>query len=450
MPASRPACLVRVPMPMASNRGGGTRDIGAPMPSSLHQTALGQQQVDESEEASTDRVLEKVVTCLAPRHIKVQDYFLNYDRNLTSCVSKSQLVRVMQLIGIRLSVPEVDLLAHRFAEPGQTMPDFQLNYERFVEAVEKLMQPCDSPKGAPLSPTSPRSAPSRYNFGARTCQADWSHNSLSPVKKIQSKVVERRIRLYDHFQDFDPLRKGLCYRGQVKTVFTIVNLDKELAPDDFNSLQDCYTRDGDMFCYVDFCGDIDLAFTKRGLEMDPMTQLRMPDASSTLPARRSKLTLSAESAQRVFDLEEKLRSRVRLRGCHLRSAFRDMDRTRRGHVTRSQFGRIMRMLDFELTAVDVDTLCLVYCDMGNDTEFNYVEFCASVDGIETAEATSASPRKDRLEPLPASPRKESYPKYFDCFGQRQAPEIYSPRSPRLSKMLYDGTYSGSRIMVAND
>merc|ERR1719162_1194689 len=128
--------------------------------------------------------------------------------------------------------------------------------------------------------------------------------------------------------------------------------------------------------------------------MDPMTQLRMPDTSSTLLARRNKQKLSAESAQRVFDLEEKLRARVRFRRCHLRSTFQDMDRTRRGHVTRSQFARIMCMLDFELTAADVDTLCLVYCDMGNDTEFNYVDFCASCDGIETAEATSASPRQD--------------------------------------------------------
>jgi len=446
MPASRPAYLVRVPMPMASKRGGGTRDIGAPIPISPRRGELAPLQVDGDEDVSADSVLEKIIAWLAPSRIKVRDYFLDFDRKLTSFVSKSQFARVMQLVGVRLSVAEVDVLAQRFAEPGQSMPDFQLNYERFVEAVEKLIEPCDSPKGPPLSPTSPR-----YSFGAnRTCQADWSHSSLSPVKKIQSKVVERRIRLYDHFQDFDPLRKGLCYRGQVKTVFTLVKLDKELSPVDFKALQDCYTRDGDRFCYVDFCSDIDSAFTKVGLEMDPITQPRMPDASSTLPARRSKQTLSEESAQRVFDLEEKLRSRVRLRRCHLRCTFQDMDRTRRGHVTRSQFGRIMRMLDFELTAADVDTLCLVYCDLGNDMEFNYVEFCASCeldfgkpsfhsltpasqvlcqDGTrDRSKQTSASPRKDRLEPLSTSPRKECYPKYFDCFGQRLAPILRSPRA----------------------
>jgi len=417
-------------MPMPSNRGGGTRDIGAPMPMPLRRMAPAQQQVDGSEDVSADSVLEKVIAWVAPHHIKVRDYFLTFDRKLTSLVSKSQFVRVMQLVGIRLNVAEVDLLAHRFAEPGQSMPDFQLNYERFLEVIEKLLEGFDSPKEPPLSPTLPR-----FNFGARTCHVDWSHHSLSPVKKIQSKVVEKRLRLYDHFQDFDPLRKGLCYRGQGKTVFTIVNLDKELSPDDFKALQDCYTSAGDMFCYVDFCNDIDLAFTKRGLEMDPMTQLRMPDASSTLLARRNKQKLSAESAQRVFDLEEKLRARVRFRRCHLRSTFQDMDRTRRGHVTRSQFARIMCMLDFELTAADVDTLCLVYCDMGNDTEFNYVDFCASCDCFETA------------EPVSASPRKECYPKYFDCFGQRQAPIVPSPLSPRSSALLFSDSSPRSRSMV---
>merc|ERR1719240_1811735 len=49
----------------------------------------------------------------------------------------------------------------------------------------------------------------------------WDHQTLNPVAKIQSKVVERRIRLSDMFRDFDPLRKGFCTAGQLKTVLTI-------------------------------------------------------------------------------------------------------------------------------------------------------------------------------------------------------------------------------------
>lgn len=413
MLGNNPSCSPRVLVPLPPKR---SPQKGAPE---------WQQSRPGSKDVSAESVLDKIAAWLAPRQVRVRDSLLTFDPSLSGIIFKSQFARAMHLVGVRLTVAEVDVVANRFAEPGQQdISDLELNYERFVQAIENLRESCPRPQEPLLSPT--RSPRNRGNFAAQTYQADWSHKALSPVKRLQSKVVEKRLRLYDHFQDFDPLRKGLCTRGQVNTVFTILNIDKELPPDDFKALQDCYTRSGGMFSYVDFCADIDLAFTKRGLEMDPMTQLTMPDASSTLPGRRNRQALSAEAVQKVFDIEERIRVRVRFRRCHLRSAFQDMDRTRRGHVTRSQFARCMGMLDFELKPRDVDTLCLVYCDMGNPTEFNYIDFCASCD-----------PKEDLMPEatVTTSPREECYPRYFECFGAVdrvlpyvRAQTIESPRS----------------------
>jgi Ca2+-binding EF-hand superfamily protein len=237
---------------------------------------------------------------------------------------------------------------------------------------------------------------------------------LSPVKKVQAKVAEKRVRLYEYFQDFDALRKGLCTQGQVKTVFTILGIDKEIDLADFRALQDCYTRDDGMFCYLDFCNDIERAFVQPP-ERDPLAQLASSNASfaSTLSPRRNRQFLSDERRQKVFELEEKIRARVRFRRCLLRAAFQDLDRTHRGHVTRTQFARIMGMLGFELNEEDVHNLCGVYCDMGNLTEFNYLDFCMSCDPQEQYEVGTAS-------------EEENHPKYFDVF------ERITPRQfPRL-------------------
>jgi len=369
-----------------------------------------------------DAVLEKIIIFVAPRRTRVREFFLDFDKLRSNQVSKTQFARALNIVGIRLSHTEVDVIAQRFAEPGQTIPDFKVNYDRFCKIVEGLTE--DRRPGVDHEPQAfPRS-----DFIARVSQTDWSHNSLSPVKKLQSKVVEKRLRLYNHFQDFDALRKGFCTCGQVKTVFTILGLDKELGHDDFKSLLDCYSRADGMFCYTDFCADIDLAFTKPNLLKDPMIatmpQLKMPDASSTSPARRNRQALSAEAVQKVFDLEEKIRARVKFRRCLLRSAFQDMDRTKRGHVSRSQFARVMGMLGFELAVADIDALSLVYCDMGNVTEFNYVDFCTSCDPkSELSDSSNATlPREE------ASPKT---PKYFDAFGQVHRYPHSVPTTPRL-------------------
>merc|ERR1719428_1625095 len=89
---------------------------------------------------------------------------------------------------------------------------------------------------------------------------EWSHMMLSPVDKIRAKVVEKRCRLFEHFQDFDPLRKGYCTCSQVKTVFTMMNLAKEIDKAAFEELCATYVREDGLFCYKDFCMDCDRDF----------------------------------------------------------------------------------------------------------------------------------------------------------------------------------------------
>jgi len=351
-------------------------------------------------------LIARIQVFVTPRRVRVREFFLDFDRLRCGRCSKTQFARALNLVGVRLADQEADSLALYFADAAYqavSTPDFKVNYEKFCDMVDGVKVDRWREENANF----PRS-----DWHLKPTSAEWSHKNLSPVKKVQSKVVEFRVRLYEHFQDFDALRKGFCTNGQVKTVLTILGLDKQIDQNDFKALQDIYAREDGMFCYADFCADIDLAFTMPGLEKDPVTQPTMPNSLSTLPARRNRQTLSDTQIQQVEDLEERIRARVKNRRCLLRSAFQDMDRTRRGHVTRSQFARVMCMLGFELQKADMDALCNMYCDIGNLVEINYIDFCQRCDPKTDYEEAAASMTTTSLQDT-ASPR------YFDSFGQVQ-------------------------------
>lgn len=260
-------------------------------------------------------------------------------------------------------------------------------------------------------------------------KAGWTHAHTTVIDKIRAKVVEKRVRLFDHFRDFDALRSGFCTISKLNTVLTVANIRKDIDQSDFESLVGQYWAErppnGGLFSYVDFCTDINRAFTMPGLVKDPLASCKMPDASTTLPARRNRLDLPLATVQKVAELEERIKCRVSKHRANLRPAFKDMDRNNTGHVTRSQFARVMSMLSFELDSNSVDLLAAVYCDLGNSSEFNYIDFCLSCDPCELTKPVVSSRDLSKFSPM-SSPRPLAlatngnaiaYPRYIDCGGK---------------------------------
>lgn len=64
----------------------------------------------------------------------------------------------------------------------------------------------------------------------------------------------------------------------------------------------------------------------------------------------------------------------------MKPMFLDMDRARKGLISKNQFLRVMgSLLAFPITNEDVEILALVYCDRGNYNDFNYVDFIKACD-----------------------------------------------------------------------
>lgn len=263
-----------------------------------------------------------------------------------------------------LSEQELSLLVQRYSTDAGDV-HFQALHEDVAETLGMV------------EPPFPRS-----DFHPRADPAEWEHCALDPVARLQAKVVEKRVRLNEFFQDFDALRKGVCTQGQLKTVFAVLSLDKDVTKESFEKLCAQYTRDDGMFQYVDLVRDIDSAFTLRGLEKRPTTAIGMPDSNSTLSARRSRMSVSPPRRARIEELEQRIRFRVRNRRTLMKPVFQDMDPVNRGLVTRNQFSRCMWMLGFELDEAAIALLASVYCDRGNHNDFNYLDFCKSCDPAE--------------------------------------------------------------------
>lgn len=365
------------------------------------------------EDAVTDLISRIQVFCY-PRRIRVKEFFNDFDPLRHGRCTIINFARALDTLGMQgLPDEEVDNLAEHFTEHGaHVAPPQVVNYVKFCEAIDRVTReqfirrfpfkkefpPEDvellaknymTNKGdvhfmamhndiSEVTSHEPPDFP-RSDLVMKPDESEWSQSRYTVVDKLRSKVVEGRIRIKQYFQDFDPLRKGYCAASQVKTVLTILNLSKIVTREDYDQLIQSYAREDGMFCYGDFCADVNKAFATPNLEKDPLAQTSMPDSTSTMAARRNKVCLSAERLTQWEWLESKIRSKVQKHRVNLLPSFKDMDRSNCGHITKNQFFRVMQSMGFDLSEDDVGLLGNMYCDLGDHFVFNYVDFLKSVD-----------------------------------------------------------------------
>jgi hypothetical protein len=367
-----------------------------PMSSSPSSTMLASFQpnsVDDEEHLL--HVLHRVAALCKTRSLMLKDCYTDCEREpknpspsrpnarRAGKVTRKQFLRFFPFIK-EISEPDRVLLADRYKTEGGDVHFMALHND-----VTEFMYTAEQPFA-------------RSDLVLRPDYSTWAHQSLDPVHKLRAKIVERRIRITEHFHDFDPLRKGVCTVRQVKTVFTILNIEKEVTRSEFDTIVSKYLRHDDMFCYTDFCEDIDKDFTTKGLEAMPLATVNMPDHTTTAPARRNKRMLTAEEQSEINKIEDYLRYNVRTRGIHLNPTFLDMDRMHKGFITKGQFIRCLDMLKLGLDEASVKLLATLYADRGNHLDVNYVDFIKSVDkpdpDAELALAQHQMPYQDWVPP----------------------------------------------------
>mmetsp|Transcript_40240 Transcript_40240/g.92518 ORF Transcript_40240/g.92518 Transcript_40240/m.92518 type:complete len:502 (+) Transcript_40240:126-1631(+) len=376
-------------------------------PSSLGDTGMRNFQpnpLGEEEEALLEGVLYRLASLLRTRGVILKDCFTDITHGtgaspVSSTKRRSGQITVGQFLRFfpfpkDFNSDELKLICQRYAAKNG---DF--NYYALHKDVSEAEH--TDPPPFPMSTTA--TTPTRSKR-----EPEWTHAGLSPLQIIQTQVVERRLRLYEHFQDFDPLRKGRCTFGQVKTTFTILRLDSLLSRNDLELLLSMYSKDGEFFDYVTFCRQVEAAFTKPHLEKDPLAVVP-PGTQAVMAMRRNKMQMTPAQREKLNKLEDKIRSKVKQRGMLIKPLFCTMDKRNWGRLTVTQFARCMSMLGFDFDDQSIDLLCHEYCDLGSAQEINYVEFCKSCDPpSDEVEAANQQMRGPYSGFVPS--------KYFDDLG----------------------------------
>jgi Ca2+-binding EF-hand superfamily protein len=374
--------------------------------SASQSTLVGHIRGTDEEEEKLDRLLHRIASLCRIRGVTFKDCYTDHDRAPIASPSrmhprrggKCSMNQFMRGFPFKkeFTPDDITFLAEFYSVDHITVSFMALHHE-----VSELMVHEGQP--FPQSPLTIRADPSA-----------WSQAELSTVVKLRSKIVERRVRVYEQFQDFDALRKGCVTMGQVKTVFTILNMAKEISKEEFETLLADYTRPDGMFCYTDFCRDVESDFTTPYLERSPKQSTMMPDRSHTAPARRNEIILSAEKRKKIEALESKMQYRVRTRGLAMKPCFQDLDKAHRGYVTKNQFGRVLTMLGFELGQSEVSLLCEAYCNLGNHIDVNYVDFTTKLEAPHEEQQLAMEQASGPVEVLSLS-------KYFDHGGRVHKP-----------------------------
>ena len=118
-------------------------------------------------------------------------------------------------------------------------------------------------------------------------------------------------------------------------------LNFNMSEEEFDSLEEKYKTEDNMINYFAFCDTINQAFTIKGIEKDPNWRVAPVLNSDTDKARRKTLEFTPEDQHHMLGVIEEYRKAINLKRLNLKPMFQDFDKTRCGHVTKSQFVRVL-------------------------------------------------------------------------------------------------------------
>ena len=217
----------------------------------------------------------------------------------------------------------------------------------------------------------------------------------SIIEELRQQLATNRIRIEDHFKDYDKNRSGTLPAGQFDAALGRVKLVRYvITPQRLAALHEKYlTNDGASgeakMRYRQFLEDID------------------PTQHEVSPTKRMR-TLSPQDHQKVEPVLARIRTIVHTRRLALKATFQDFDRASKGiyqtrTCTRHRFERALAINKIMLTAPEMEVLCAKYevpvestdSQQQHSGEINYVAFCSDVEiesvAPETVDLTANAP-----------------------------------------------------------
>lgn len=173
------------------------------------------------------------------------------------------------------------------------------------------------------------------------------------IKRIQSEVIMKRIRIHEYFIDFDKLRKGFVSSAKYRTVMGLLNFN--FTNEEYESIYNRYVDDGN-FRYPKFCELINSNFTNYNLQNEPLADVKQLTNCDTIECRRTVNTLNESEQNNLEIVLNKFRKLIKTKRVLLKPQFQDFDIPKAGVVSRHQFVRVLNNANLQPTSCEENIL----------------------------------------------------------------------------------------------
>lgn len=330
--------------------------------------------------ANVKRILDIVAQFIKARRISLMEQFKDKDKMNHKRVTANAFAQVVQLIGVHISKPEIDVLCSYYNDPKNNFVD----YTAFVNDVDALAGQIFGDRASDSIVVNP--IPSYGNerdcpyLVSQLSQAGHVSDWNEILSKLRTFLYKRRIRLEDFFLAFDFHHIGQVSKQKFRSV--VGQTDLPLTESEIELCLNEFTvpNSDDLFNYRDFCKQINEIFYVSDLCKNPLdtgiTRARyLPDPSSTL---QSLCTKDNEDLERIL---KRMKYMVLTRRMNIREQFYDYDQhPKKNYITKQQFKQSIARLGLSTNPTEFDLLCKKYRCTDLD-DMNYQQFCNDIDAV---------------------------------------------------------------------
>ena len=186
------------------------------------------------------------------------------------------------------------------------------------------------------------------------------------INKIKLETAQKRVRAKEFFMDFDTLRKGEVSEEQFKRAIQMMNLT--VTKQDLEALVSQFKQPNSLVNYRQFLQELDSVFNHES-EYSPVKA-----ALSTFSPNE----LSSVQQQQVSEALQVFRNIMKIQRILVKPAFQNFDRANTGHVSASQFVRVLTTLGVAPNNIELKNLMAkLYTD--SHLGVNYYKFCIDIE-----------------------------------------------------------------------
>ena len=314
---------------------------------------------------SLDQVMTRMRSKASKRRILAKPVFQDFDLHNNGHVSRYQFKQCLAILNLNSDEIEIAAIEARYCDKigfdyirflNDLTPEYK-EKPKYKEHISELLA---------------------VNANKKPPEIDAFSDPSAIMTKIKSTVARQRMRVYEFMKDYDKLHTGRMLESNFKRSLDLAGLglkesEIQIVCDIFHS----QTHPG-FIEYLAFSNEIESIFTLKNLEKRPL----VTPVQYNPPVEWQQNNLSKPEEQEIFkESMNRLGDYIRKTRIQLFPLFEDYDRVHNGHVTKSQFHRVLKELEMGhlLNEREVDIVFTLFkVRMGGRDDINYVAFCNAV------------------------------------------------------------------------